>query len=180
VQQLLEFARRRPLEIRAMNVNGLLREVVTLIGVQLKDASIKIHEEYSELPVIMGDPNQIKQVFLNVLNNSVHAMSENSRLRGKEIDIRTSNTDTSVFVEIADTGHGISSEVLPKIFEPFFTTKREKGTGLGLSITYKIIQSHKGKIEVRSQEGKGTKFTISLPLSMTENMSMPVQHYASP
>ncbi len=177
VQQLLEFARRRPLEIRAVNINSLLREVVALIGVQLKDASIKIHENYSELPVIMGDPNQIKQVFLNVLNNSVHAMAENSLQRGKEINIRTSNTEASVFVEIADTGHGISSEVLPKIFEPFFTTKREKGTGLGLSITYKIIQSHKGKIDVNSEEGRGTKFTISLPIYMAENMNVPAQYY---
>ena len=177
VQQLLEFARRRPLEIRAVNINSLLKEVVALIGVQLRDASIKIHENYSELPVIMGDPNQIKQVFLNVLNNSVHAMAENSLQRGKEINIRTSNTEASVFVEIADTGHGISSEVLPKIFEPFFTTKREKGTGLGLSITYKIIQSHKGKIDVNSEEGRGTKFTISLPIYMAENMNVPAQYY---
>jgi len=177
VQQLLEFARRRPLEIRAVNINSLLREVVALIGVQLKDASIKIHENYSDLPVIMGDPNQIKQVFLNVLNNSVHAMGENSLRRGKEIKIRTSNTETSVFVEIADTGHGISREVLPKIFEPFFTTKREKGTGLGLSITYKIIQSHKGKIDVKSEEGRGTMFTISLPIYIAENVNVPVQYY---
>jgi signal transduction histidine kinase/HAMP domain-containing protein len=177
VQQLLEFARRRPLEIRAVNINNLLREVVTLIGVQLKDASIRIREDYAQLPVIMGDPNQIKQVFLNVLNNSVHAMSENSLQMGKEINIRTSNTDASVFVEIADTGHGISSEVLPKIFEPFFTTKREKGTGLGLSITYKIIQSHKGKIDVKSEEGRGTKFTIFLPIYMAENLNVPARYY---
>ncbi|MDA8432342.1 MAG: ATP-binding protein [Nitrospiraceae bacterium] len=178
VQQLLEFARRRPLEIRAVDLNGLLREVVTLIGVQLKDASIRIHEHYSELPVIMGDPNQIKQVFLNVLNNSVHAMVEAGRQRQKEITIRTSNNDRTALVEISDTGHGIPNEVLPKIFEPFFTTKREKGTGLGLSITYKIIQSHKGKIDVESQEGRGTKFTISLPIYMPENANVPVQYLA--
>lgn len=178
VQQLLEFARRRPLEIRAVNINSLLREVVALINVQLKDASVRIREDYSELPMIMGDPNQIKQVFLNVMNNSVHAMSENSEGRGKEILICTSTTETSVFVEISDTGHGISSEVLPKIFEPFFTTKREKGTGLGLSITYKIIQSHKGKIDVKSEEGKGTKFTVSLPIYISEGVGMAVQNYS--
>jgi signal transduction histidine kinase/HAMP domain-containing protein len=176
VQQLLEFARRRPLEIHAVNLNSLLREVVTLIGVQLKDARIKINEHYSDLPVIMGDPNQIKQVFLNVLNNSVHAMAESSQQQ-KEIDIRTSNTDTSVLVEIADTGHGIPADVLPKIFEPFFSTKREQGTGLGLSITYKIIQSHNGKIDVESEVGRGTKFTISLPIYMPDNVNVPVQHY---
>jgi two-component system NtrC family sensor kinase len=66
-------------------------------------------------------------------------------------------------VEVSDNGHGIPEDVLPKIFEPFFTTKRDKGTGLGLSISYKIIQSHKGRIDVWSEEGKGTKFTIFLP-----------------
>lgn len=174
VQQLLEFARKRPLEIGAVNVNNLLREVVALVGVQLKDASIKIREHYSELPVIKGDPNQMKQVFLNLLTNAVHAIAENSPERSKEIDIRTSNSERSVLVEISDTGHGISTEVLPQIFEPFFTTKHEKGTGLGLSITYKIIQSHKGKIDVESVEGRGTKFTISLPIYMAENADVPV------
>jgi signal transduction histidine kinase len=103
-------------------------------------------------------------------------MVEAGLQRQKEITIRTSNTDRTVLVEISDTGHGIPNEVLPKIFEPFFTTKREKGTGLGLSITYKIIQSHKGKIDVESREGSGTKFTISLPIYMPEDANVPVQY----
>ncbi|MBI5641024.1 MAG: HAMP domain-containing protein [Nitrospirae bacterium] len=180
VQQLLEFARRRPLEVKEVDINNLIREVTTLINVQLKDARIRIAEDYTELPSIVGDPNQLKQVFLNIINNSVHAMSENGRERAaagnsREITIRTGRTDANVFVEIADNGHGISSDILPRIFEPFFTTKREKGTGLGLSISYKIIQSHKGRIDVKSEEGKGTRFTISLPLHAQDvgNVSSP-------
>ncbi len=172
VQQLLEFARRRPLEIREININTLLREVVALVYVQLKDARIRIQENYTELPCIMGDPNQLKQVFLNIINNSVHALAENSETKAKEINISTFRNDSSVCVEVSDTGHGISPDVLPKIFEPFFTTKREKGTGLGLSITYKIIQSHRGKVDVRSDEGRGTTFAISLPIFISEGVKL--------
>lgn len=160
VQQLLEFSRKKPLEINKIDINSLINESVSLINVQIKDARIKIIEEYSELPLIMGDSNQLKQVFLNIIKNSVDAMSD----KGGELSIRTAKNGTNVIVEICDSGRGIPSEVLSRVFEPFFTTKRDKGTGLGLSITYKIIQSHKGKIDVKSEEGKGTKFTVSLPV----------------
>ncbi len=160
VQQLLEFSRKRPLEIKQVDINKLIKESVSLINVQIKDARIRILEKYSDLPFITGDPNQLKQVFLNIISNSVDAM----QATGGNITIMTDKINSSVNVEISDNGQGIPSDVLPRIFEPFFTTKKEKGTGLGLSITYKIIQSHKGKIEVRSDEGKGTKFTISLPV----------------
>jgi len=166
VQQLLEFARRRPLEIKEVDINSLMGEAVSLVGVQLKDARIRILEHYSELPMIMGDPNQLKQVFLNLINNAIHAMAE----CGGEVTISTGMKDSHVVVEIADTGHGISRDVLPKIFEPFFTTKREQGTGLGLSITFKIIQSHKGSIDVKSEEGSGTKFIISLPSQILDRV----------
>ena len=164
VQQLLDFARKRPLEIGTMDINRLLEDVIGLVGIQLKDSGIRIIEDYSELPSVKGDPNQIKQVFLNVLNNAVDAMSENCAGSGKVITIRTYSRDSGVNIEIADTGCGIPADVSSRIFEPFFTTKKEQGTGLGLSITYKIIQSHKGKIDVRSEEGKGTTFIISLPV----------------
>jgi signal transduction histidine kinase/HAMP domain-containing protein len=160
VQQLLEFARKRSLEIKEAHINSLLKETVALISVQLKNARIKISENYGVLPVIMADPNQLKQVFLNIINNSVHSMSGGSG----EMTITTGANDTHVFAAIADTGHGIPAAVLPKIFEPFFSTKKEKGTGLGLSISYKIIQSHKGRIDVKSEVDKGTTFTVLLPI----------------
>lgn len=176
VQQLLDFARKRPLEIGTVDVNHLMEEVIALVGIQMRDSSIRIIEEYSALPSIMGDPNQIKQVFLNMLHNSVHALSENRRGCDKVITIRTSGRDSRVCIEISDTGCGIPNDVLPRIFEPFFTTKQEQGTGLGLSITYKIIQSHKGSIDVRSEEGRGTKFIVSLPVEMPVNTTEPVRN----
>jgi signal transduction histidine kinase len=120
----------------------------------------------------MGDPNQLKQVFLNLINNSVHALAENGPGRPKQIGINTFSTDSAVSVEITDTGSGIPADVLPKIFEPFFTTKREKGTGLGLSITFKIIQSHQGKLDVRSEPGVGSTFTVSLPVHIAEGLKL--------
>jgi two-component system NtrC family sensor kinase len=175
VQQLLEFARRRTIELMEVDINSLISEAVSLIGVQLRDERISIREDFSPLPLIKGDPNQLKQVLLNIINNAVHALAgidgyDGVTGRQKEIQIRTGKNEASVYVEIADNGHGISSDVLPKIFEPFFTTKREKGTGLGLSITYKIIQSHKGRIDVKSEKGKGAKFTITLPTYISESL----------
>lgn len=160
VQQLLEFARKRPLELREIKPDELLKETVDLVRVQLKNARIKIVEEYGSLPSIMGDANQLKQVFLNIINNAVHSMSDN----GGVLTIATTGAENHVQIAIEDNGHGIPPEILPKIFEPFFTTKRDKGTGLGLSITYKIIESHNGKIDIKSEVGTGTTFTLALPL----------------
>ncbi len=165
VQQLLEFARKRPLELREVNLNKLLLETVDLVRAQMKNARIKISETYGPLPPIMGDANQLKQVFLNIINNAVHSMSEN----GGILTISTNADYDHVRIAIEDNGHGIPPEVLPKIFEPFFTTKRDRGTGLGLSITYKIIQSHKGKIDIKSDVGKGSTFTLELPLYIRTN-----------
>ena len=160
VQQLLEFARKKTPVMKELDVNSVLKEVVSLMNVQLKDKKIKMREEYSALPLIMGDQSQLKQVFLNIINNAVDALPEG---RG-EITVSTHHNDRYAVIEIKDTGHGIAGDVLPRIFEPFFTTKTERGTGLGLPISYKIIQSHDGKIEVRTKKGEGTAFSISLPL----------------
>jgi signal transduction histidine kinase/HAMP domain-containing protein len=168
VQHLLEFARKRPLDMKKVDVNSIVKDVLTLISVQFKDATILLHEKYSELSDIMGDPNQLKQVFLNILNNAADSLSDGRR----EIAVSTYQNKTSVVIEIEDTGHGISSEILPRIFEPFFTTKRERGTGLGLSISYKIIESHNGSLEVKSSKGNGTVFSIILPL-MAESQEQP-------
>ncbi|MEC4676610.1 MAG: ATP-binding protein, partial [Nitrospirota bacterium] len=160
VQQLLEFSRKKPLKITEVDINSLLRETVSLIDPRIRDAGIKVIEQYSDLPLIMGDPNQLKQVFLNIINNAVSSLSWD----GGKVSITTGKNDAGVFVEIGDNGCGIPDDVLPRIFEPYFTTKRNKGTGLGLSISYKIIQSHNGRIDVRSREGEGAKFTVSLPV----------------
>ena len=164
VHQLLEFSRKRPLEIKEIQINDIMSEVLALAAVPLKDSNIKISKLYGDIPLIEGDANQLKQVFLNIINNAIFAMQG-----GGSIGVTTTMTDKdSVHIEIQDTGKGIPKEILQRIFEPFFTTKQEKGTGLGLSVSYKIIQSHNGRIDVESEEDRGTKFTIVLPVSVKQ------------
>lgn len=164
VHQLLEFSRKRPLEIKEIQINDIMSEVLALAAVPLKDSNIKISKLYGDIPLIEGDANQLKQVFLNIINNAIFAMQG-----GGSLGVTTAMTDKdSVHIEIRDTGKGIPKEILQRIFEPFFTTKQEKGTGLGLSVSYKIIQSHNGRIDVESEEDRGTKFTIVLPVSVKQ------------
>ncbi|MGE5893002.1 MAG: ATP-binding protein, partial [bacterium] len=132
VRQLLEFSRKKPLELRETDVNGLVQDVFKLMAIPLKATEIQVFECYGDLPPVMADADQLKQVFLNIINNAVAAMGKRGTLT-----VTTGARDDEIFVRIADTGVGIDDEALPRIFEPFFTTKEEKGTGLGLSISYK-------------------------------------------
>jgi two-component system, NtrC family, sensor kinase len=105
-------------------------------------------------------PRQMNQVFVNLLINAVNAIADKGVIK-----IKTWREENFIGVEVSDTGIGIPHKNLVKIFEPFFTTKEAgKGTGLGLSITYEIIQRHKGEITVKSEVGKGTTFTIRIPV----------------
>jgi len=123
--------------MKEVDVNLILKEAVSLIKVQLKDKKIKMRGEYSELPFIMGDQNQLKQVFLNIIKNAVDALPEG---RG-EIAFGTHLNDTYVVIEIRDTGPGIAADVLPRIFEPFFSTKKEKGQDWGFRSATKIYKT---------------------------------------
>lgn len=163
VHQLLEFSRKRQIEIKEININDIMSEVLALTAVPLKDSNINISKHYGDIPLIEGDANQLKQVFLNIINNAIFAMQGSGTL-----GVATRMDRDNVYIEISDTGKGIPPEVLHRIFEPFFTTKQEKGTGLGLSISYKIIESHKGRIDVESEKGRGTKFTVVLPVSIRQ------------
>jgi two-component system NtrC family sensor kinase len=161
VKQLLGFARKKPLQLTEVKINDVAKEVVVLSSSQARMGRVKVIEEYGDVPVTTGDIDQLKQVFLNIITNAVHAMPD-----GGSITIRTSTLGEYILVSMTDTGHGISNEVRQRIFEPFFTTKKEKGTGLGLSISYRIIQDHGGRIDVESEEGKGTTFIIRLPVKV--------------
>jgi signal transduction histidine kinase len=122
--------------------------------------AVKVNRLFGEIPAITCAPSQINQVFLNLITNAAQALPAT----GGEITLTTRADGGGVAVEVADNGKGIAPEVLPKIFDPFFTTKEiGKGTGLGLSISYKIVQQHGGRIEVASEPGKGTRFTVWLP-----------------
>lgn len=164
-RQLLDFGRIIEPKLSPCNVNHVLDEIMSgLIEREFKVADIEIIRNYDPgLPEIMLDNDQIRQVFLNLINNAGDAISGPGK-----ITISTSRNDQDIQITIKDTGKGMSAEQLGEIFNPFFTTKEVgKGTGLGLSVSLSIIESLGGAIHVQSLEGDGSSFTISLPIRRT-------------
>jgi len=141
------------------DVKKLINDVVTLIQTQTILSNIQIGMEYeSNLPYVYCDENQLKQVFLNILKNATEAMPN-----GGTIDLKVKKDKAKgVLIQIADQGVGIPKERIPTLGEPFYTTK-EKGTGLGLMTCYKIIENHKGQLQIESEVNKGTTVQIFLP-----------------
>jgi two-component system NtrC family sensor kinase len=168
VKSLLEFGRQTESRFEPVDINKAILDGLFFLENQVLFHDITIVKQLdSSLPFIEGDANQLKQVFMNMMVNAAEAISE----KAGTVTITTGSGDgeTSIFISFQDTGMGISPEIQTKIFDPFFTTKGVgKGTGLGLSTSYGIIQSHHGNIEVESEEGKGTTFTIILPVSIEE------------
>jgi two-component system NtrC family sensor kinase len=159
VSNLKDFSRLDRSKVSSFNVNDGLNSTLGLARHLLK--SIKVNKQFSEMPSITCSPSQINQVFLNLITNAAQVLP----LQGGEISLTTRLENSGVAVDVADNGKGIPPDVLPKIFDPFFTTKEiGKGTGLGLSISYQIIKDHGGTIKVDTQVGRGTKFTVWLPL----------------
>jgi two-component system, NtrC family, sensor kinase len=168
VVNLKNFSRLDRAKVSEFSVQDGLESTLMLAKNMLKN-HVQIVKEYGALPKISCSPSQINQVFLNIITNAVHAMPE-SRKDSAVITLRTTRpSDGMVCVEIQDNGTGIPKDVLPKIFDPFYTTKEiGKGTGMGLSISYKIIQEHGGRIEVATEEGMGTVFSILLPVTAVQ------------
>jgi len=160
IKQLLEFARPRKPNYTKVNVNNELHHVVELLKHQFEKSNIKLNLKFSEdIPSIYADCSQIHQVFLNIIVNAIQAINQNG-----VIEIETFAKDGYVNIKFKDNGVGILPEHLDKIFEPFFTTKEAgKGTGLGLAVSKRIMDEHRGKIEVESTPGKGTIFTVKFP-----------------
>jgi signal transduction histidine kinase len=159
VKSLRNFARLDEAEFQSADLHEGLDSTLTLVHHELKNRA-EVIRDYGEIPLVECFPNQLNQVFMNLLVNAAQA------IEGKgTVTIRTSADAEKVYVEIADTGKGISSEHLGRIFDPGFTTKGVGvGVGLGLSISYNIVQKHHGEIDVESEPGKGTSFTLSLPI----------------
>ncbi|MFQ5603976.1 MAG: ATP-binding protein [bacterium] len=160
IKELLSFSRPADTSKSAVKLEDIIRLIIDLMHKKFKNSHITVSTEFDERgSAIYGNANQIEQLFFNLLNNAQDAMTD-----GGEIKISTSRNLNKVQVKVSDTGMGIPKENLNKIFDPFYTNKDVgKGTGLGLSVCYGIVKEHKGRIEVESESGKGTTFTITLP-----------------
>jgi two-component system NtrC family sensor kinase len=144
-----------------MDLNESLETTINIAWNEIKYVAT-LKREFGPIPQIKCHPQQLNQVFLNLLVNAAHALGEQQGI----ITIHTWSEDDNVYVSVTDTGCGIPDEIQQRIFEPFFTTKEVgKGTGLGLSISYDIIRKHAGEITVTSQVGVGTTFTVRLPIN---------------
>lgn len=162
VQDLKDFSYRDKGEVQLSDINQGIESALNIVWNELKYKA-EVIKEYGQIPKIECFPQQLNQVFMNILMNAAQAIETKG-----EIKIKTCKAGDEVVVEISDTGMGIPEENLKHIFEPFFTTKEAgKGTGLGLSVVYGIIQNHKGRIEVQSQINKGSVFKIILPIKST-------------
>jgi signal transduction histidine kinase len=157
---LLETARPKPPQFRVADVTGTAEHAVMFARQQAITKRIMVELDKGEdVPPVDHDPNQINQVLLNLLLNAIQAMDKPG-----SIHVSLQRDDDAVLITVADEGKGIPPENLSNIFRPFFTTKGH-GTGLGLSLARRIVESHGGSIEVRSEVGKGTQFAIRLPIA---------------
>jgi signal transduction histidine kinase len=161
VDQFLRFAKPGPPLLDSMDVVSVFEETLQLLRPQMERQRIVVQKEFQALPIILMDREQMKQAILNLLLNAIQAMPG-----GGDLTLRGQNSKDGQYINISiqDSGVGIPDEDISKLFDPFFS-KKEGGMGLGLSITHRIIDQHRGKIEVESAPGKGTVFTIWLPIS---------------
>lgn len=164
IRSLLDFSRPRGGQKRLSGVNVILEQCVSLVEDQALFHNIQVMRQLAEaLPQVEVDPAQIQQVFMNLLINAAEAMDGAGQLT---LTTRHATSDQFVEVEFTDTGHGISAENMEKIFNPFFSTKEYgHGTGLGLAISFGLIKEHHGTISVESEPGRGTTFTVRLPVA---------------
>jgi PAS domain S-box-containing protein len=166
VRRIQEFTRLRADENFVMvDINQILRESLEITKPRWKDEAQKkgvlIQVELSldkDLPLVTGNPSELREVFVNMILNAVDAMPS-----GGTITVSSESNERNIVASVADTGMGMPEEVKRKVFDPFFTTKGPKGNGLGMSVAYGIIVRHKGKIKIETQEGKGAAFTVKLP-----------------
>jgi signal transduction histidine kinase len=156
---LLSFSSGREGCRRLVSLNDLLEEALRLIRFELQRQTVALETEFNELPLVSADPNQLKQVVINLIMNAVQALG------GKgTITLRTAGCGNMVELSVGDTGPGIPTELLTGIFDPFFTTKPEgEGTGLGLYLCRTIVREHGGEISVESEPGSGATFRVRLP-----------------
>jgi signal transduction histidine kinase len=171
VNSMLGFARNQSTQRASTDLVRLVEEVLLLTEKDLSKHRIQVETKYHDRPVVKVVPGQIEQILLNLVINARQAMPHGGRLR---IEVRSNHRTGFAEVRITDTGVGIAPDQLRLIFEPFYTTKEPDehghgGTGLGLSVCRQIIEQHRGRIRVESVVGKGSTFTVKLPLHDDES-----------
>ncbi|HXN54340.1 MAG TPA: PAS domain S-box protein [Candidatus Acidoferrum sp.] len=174
VQNLLEFSRPAAPQKRALGVNSLIERTLQLQDHSLRRNNVSVDfQPQSDLPAVIGDANQLIQVFLNLISNAEHAIRE-VRETGR-IQIRIGRIGGHISVTVQDDGVGVAQEALPRLFDPFYTTKRPGGgTGLGLSICMSIVREHGGSIDVETLPAGGSAFTVYLPVAPRELFGTPL------
>jgi two-component system NtrC family sensor kinase len=162
IVDMLTFARQHKEEPQEIQVNDVIRQTLAFLDKQLEKGKVNVATDFQEgIPVFVGNPLQLQQVFTNLILNAAQAMQN-----GGNILICTRRSGNTVEAEVRDNGRGIPEKDLHRIFEPFFTTKPVgEGTGLGLSVSYGIVKRHGGDILVDSEPGKGSAFTVILPIT---------------
>jgi Signal transduction histidine kinase len=167
MNQLLAFARRRTPERRAVDLGEIVDDSLEMFQERITHSRITVEKTIeADMPPVHADRDQLIQVLINLVVNSLHAMPEGGRLR-----LSLDRENGHARLEVSDTGHGMPEEIRSKIFDPFFTTKDfGKGTGLGLTVVKGIVEEHGGTIAVESVVGQGTTFWIRLPLDRAESV----------
>lgn len=161
ITEFLILARPQAIQYLKKDIGTIMKETIDLLNGQaiLVNVQMELYLE-QELPLIYCEPNQLKQVFINILKNAIEVMP-----KGGQIDVKIKRKDEKhLIVSIIDRGLGIPEDKIKRLGQPFYTTK-ERGTGLGLMVSYKIIEEHKGIVEVESEVGNGTAFHITLPIN---------------
>jgi len=160
VQQLLEFAKPVPPKLMPLEVAQVVDDTLEFLGGEFVKRQVAVGKRYDTRGQILGDPQQLKQVFLNLFLNSLDAMNGHGKL-----DVQTAVEGSDLVVSITDNGSGIGPKDLPHVFEPFYTTKTN-GTGLGLAVVHGIVKEHGGRIVVDSHPGQGTTMRLYLPIAV--------------
>jgi signal transduction histidine kinase len=169
-RKLLSYTSQPKPQLKPLNINEVIKELLPLSEPWLRARNISLHTSLSpDLPMVLGDSTHLQTLFLNLITNAIDAMPNGGQLTVTTRDSSLSKNKKGVEIAIEDTGVGISEEVKKRIFDPFFTTKKiGEGTGLGLSICEKIVKDHSGRLEVKSEAGKGSTFSVFLPASQEE------------
>ena len=160
ISHLLRFAKEEDYRFEHVNLAGIVDAALTQLRAKLDAAGVRVTRNYIAGPTVQADPEKLKQVFANVLDNAIDALQS---VEDGHVDLFIENGGKRATVRLRDNGAGIAPERLEKIFNPFFTTKPH-GTGLGMAISKKIVEAHEGSIDVVSEPGRGTEFAVTLPL----------------